>query len=1008
MFCFYLGELMSSSMSDDTTSANTASPFDAEFSNAHNDSDVASVETLPGEEHVSSDTPLNATDTPPIIENTSVAVSSSEPVSQEPTEPRLKAVKMPNATTDNKQESASEDLNGYNAHESDETEHSNTVEHREVSDEDGTASSTREVEEHKEKTLDTPDIPVSPDAAGVEMELEEAAQAVEDGEEGAQDNTPDTPDASLETQPQENMQAVSAESSEGKSEANDLEASDASIKAQEEKAEEAMTPVLSENEEKTPETVAKADGELLPKTGAELPISEQTTLSMYPLSDQRPQRRYTRYWILSVALLLLLLLSIATPLIVVASYAANAYATYNLLRAHAYGGVEHLLTVKTIFAGTGSHPTGLLDVGKLTKAQEQFAAAHDDFKQVQTLIDTTPLIHTVTQYLPQYRSQIESARAASQVGIDTTMVGQQLISTALTLSPRFKGPLLGVSHAPLITSADLTLIGRTIDAILPYLNDIQAQSQSISLSTLPISESQRTQIQELFQMLPQVETLLQRGRDLLAPANWLLGVGQPRVFLVQTMDRAELRPTGGFTGQYGELSVDSGRVGPFSLHDISGVEYSDNSPTSGGLAPTAYRSWWPFENWGLRDSNLSADFPTSARIAIKQYKLEVKRNVDGVVIFTPFFIEHILQAIGPIQVPRYNETITAQNLEDRLHYYQLDNAGIRKIEIIEHVNDPTQARKLFTSAVAHILMDRVRHASPTELMALGLQVLSDLRTRDLQIYVTNPQVESLLEQYGYAGEINRSNAHDGLYIVQANVSANKASQYVQTKLSDTVRLDAAGGATHTLEMDLIYNQIGPVYGLDTYRDYVRIYVPQSARLLSGNGFDTGVPLCGGPLAACAPNGVYPHQELVCPTGQYDAGASAPMIGDPYRGAWHPIDKIGPPDNTQSDEAGRAMFGGYVVVPKNCSMKVTVSWHVPPLGNGGYHLLIQRQASTYPPLNLTVIPAAGVCDAASSAQLNFNGFLAADTEFLLSSSISNSHTRTAICSLQQEAVTTSQQ
>ncbi len=760
-----------------------------------------------------------------------------------------------------------------------------------------------------------------------------------------------------------------------------------------------------QDEKDGPEESAVEAHENVEESATEILVSEQTTLSLQPVNTQ--PRRFTRYWILSVALLVMLLLGIATPLIVLASYGVNAYATYNLLRAHAYGGVEHLLTVKTIFAGAGSHPTGLLDVGKLTRAQEEFEAAHDDFKQMQILIDTTVLIHTITQYLPQYRSQVESARTASQVGIDTTLIGQQLIATALKLAPRFKSPLLSVSHTPLITADDLTLVSKTIDTIMPYLNDIQVQSQLISLSALPISNSERTQIQELFQSLPQVEMLLQRGRDLLGPANWLLGVDQPRTFLVQTMDSAELRPTGGFTGQYGELSVDSGRVGPFLLHDISGVEYSDNSPTTGGLAPTAYRSWWPFANWGLRDSNLSADFPTSARIAIEQYKLEVKRHVDGVIVFTPVFIEHILQAIGPIQVPKYNETITAQNLEDRLHYYQLDNAGIRKIEIIEHVNDPTQARKLFTSDLAHILMDRVRHASPTELMSLGLQASNDLRTRDLQIYVTNPQIESLLEQYDYAGEIDRSNAHDGLSIVQANVSASKASQYVQTKLFDTVKLDSAGGATHTLEMDLIYNQIGPVYGLDTYRDYVRVYVPQSARLLSGNGFDTGQPLCGGPLAACSPYGVYPHHELVCPTGQYDAGAAAPMIGDPYQGAWHPIDKIGPPDNTKSDEQGRAMFGGYVVVPKNCSMKVTLSWYVPPLGDGGYDLLVQRQASTYPTLNLTVIPAAGSCDQASSTQLNFNGTLTEDTAFLFAS-IPNPHERTATCSLQQEAVTASQQ
>ncbi len=160
------------------------------------------------------------------------------------------------------------------------------------------------------------------------------------------------------------------------------------------------------------------------------------------------------------------------------------------------------------------------------------------------------------------------------------------MSTALKLAPKFHGPLLSSNaRTPLVTASDLTLIGNTVDVIMPYLNDIQVQSRTLSLQALPISSSQRTQLQAAFQLLPQVQTLLQRGRELLGPANWLLGVDQPRVFLVQTMDRAELRPTGGFTGQYGELSINSGRVGPFSLHDISGVEYSDNSPTIGQLAP---------------------------------------------------------------------------------------------------------------------------------------------------------------------------------------------------------------------------------------------------------------------------------------------------------------------------------------------------------------------------------------------------------------------------------------
>jgi hypothetical protein len=215
---------------------------------------------------------------------------------------------------------------------------------------------------------------------------------------------------------------------------------------------------------------------------------------------------------------------------------------------------------------------------------------------------------------------------------------------------------------------------------------------------------------------------------------------------------------------------------------------------------------------------------------------------------------------------------------------------------------------------------------------------------------------------------------------------------VRTILQDTVTLDAEGGATHVLQMRLVYNQIGPVYGLDTYRDYVRVYVPPSAKFLWGNGFDSGQPLCGGPLPDCSDDGVYPHQELVCPTGQYNAGYAAPMLNDPYAGAEHPLDKIGPPTALKSDEPERGMFGGYVIVPKNCTITVTLSWYVPPLGNAPYNLLIQRQSGTYPELDLTVLPFPGDCATQATSGLYFNGVLTRDISFALKNALAIRNTQ----------------
>src|SRR5579884_3787073 len=730
---------------------------------------------------------------------------------------------------------------------------------------------------------------------------------------------------------------------------------------------------------------AKAESDTTKET------AEATKTAVTPLAVV-PRKRITALRPSALALLALFLISLVMPLSIGVSYGVSAYDTYQTLRMHASSGLQHLLNVKQIFVGAHSDSSSILDTNKLIRANKELAEAQQNFTQVQTLLNRTPAVRFVDQYLPQYRSQISTARAASQIGIDITSIGQSVIGTALVLAPRFRNPLLAMNHAPLVTANDIDLIGRTIDSILPRLNDMQQQTRALSLADLPISSQTRNQIQQYIPLLPRAKSILSAIRTQLGPGQWLLGLDGPRTFLVQTMDPSELRATGGFTGQYGELQIDGGRIAPFSLHDIALLEYSGNSSVNGQLAPSAYRSWWPFANWGLRDSNLSADFPTSARLAIAQYKAEVKHNVDGVILLTPFLIQDILRVIGPLQIARYNETITANNLQDRLQYYQLDNAGIRRSEIIEHVENPDTARKLFTAEVARTFMDHIRRAPLNELMAIGMQLLQDLKTKDLQVYATNEQVEHLLQLYGDSAEIDRATTHDGLYVVQTNVSASKASQYVHTILHDTITLDAQGGATHVLQMRLVYNQIGPVYGLDTYRDYVRVYVPPAAKFLWGDGFDSGQPLCGGPLPECPANGAYPHQELVCPTGQYNAGYAAPMLNDPYAGAEHPLDKIGAPTTLKSDEAGRGMFGGYIVVPKNCTMTVTLSWYVPSLSNAPYNVLVQRQAGTYPELDLTVLPFPADCTTLATSGLHFDSVLTRDTAFALKNALGIRDTR----------------
>ena len=701
--------------------------------------------------------------------------------------------------------------------------------------------------------------------------------------------------------------------------------------------------------------------------------------------DQSAKRRglSAKYASLSArkkTMLLVLLVAILLPSLLLVFEGINGYTLYSL----EHNGMQHLQNAQALFTGgPKGNAAKYLDVNKLRLAQVEVDAANSDFHQLSAKLDQDGSIGLLSSMLPR---QINTARSLAHIGADATEIAQQGVSSAITLSPTLTPALShplggGSSTSPIVTPPVLDELGKDIDFILPRLHDMQQYSNGLDLTSLPLSDSQRKLITTALPLLPLGEGILTQVRSNMDVIGWLLGVDQPRTFLVETMDRGELRATGGFTGQFGELMLNGGRMAPLSLKNIGQFE-EDNRATgspldpifnkvAGQTAPAPF-TWWPIPNFGMRDANLSADFPTSAKLIMNQYKYEFGKQTDGLILFSPFLISHVLQVTGPISVPEYNETITATNLEQRLHYYQLDNVGIRHEELVEHVEDPQIARKLFTKRLSGLLLAKVQGLPTDKMVGLGKEMLYAMKTKDLQLYFTNDKLEKLIGQYGSTAQIDRSTTHDGLFVVQANLSVSKASQYVTTSISDNVTLDAKGGATHKMKMKLVYNQLGPVYGLDTYRDYVRVYTPPNSQFISGTGFSHfGDPYCGGYYTPCPQSqDIFGTGEMICPIGT-QIGLIPALNDDPYGARLRPIDKIGAPLNMTSDEPGRNMFASWVVVPKNCTLNLTLSWYVPPTGNQPYSLVIQRQSSTLPNLDVTVNPAPGTCGSTKAGDLNYS-------------------------------------
>jgi hypothetical protein len=293
---------------------------------------------------------------------------------------------------------------------------------------------------------------------------------------------------------------------------------------------------------------------------------------------------------------------------------------------------------------------------------------------------------------------------------------------------------------------------------------------------------------------------------------------------------------------------------------------------------------------------------------------------------------------------------------------------------------------------------------------IAQNAVKDIQSRDLEIYFTNPQAEAWLVGHNYSGAMSTFSNADGFMVVQANISISKASQYVQTTEQDNIVLDAQGGATHNLTITLNYQQRGPVYGYDTYADYIRVYAPTNAQFLGGTGFDTGRALCIPPNPGSTNGSSGPDQHpqppgntgsgdqpqpgcgqyayavsgnaRYCPNGNYSLGQRGYVQGKGF--TYWPVDSLGAPTELSSDLPGRAMWGGLTVTPKNCISYISLSWYVPNVvkhaaGQPLYAVLVQKQGGYVPIVQINIDTSAlkGV------KPFNYQANLYADTTYSLS-------------------------
>lgn len=458
-------------------------------------------------------------------------------------------------------------------------------------------------------------------------------------------------------------------------------------------------------------------------------------------------------------------------------------------------------------------------VKDLGEARDHFSAAQESFRSVRRY-----------RFLPILAKQMKAIDTVLQAGINLSSGLQKLAQLGADINGVIQTTDSNVTFADISADQKRDVLKKMSESAV----DIQLSKTDIELAALLIDEipdsgllkSVRSAVEPVKQQLPVLETIINQAIPAVQTLPVILGYPTQKNYLFLLENNGELRPSGGFIGTYGILSLDAGEISDFTTHDI----YSIDVPSEGVVtepSPGPISAQTSTQHWYLRDIGWFPDFPTTARKALSKYAEEGgTETFDGVIAMTPTVIEALLKITGPITVS--GQTFSNENFIDILQYeveFGYAKDGISNSDRKNVIGDLSQE-----------LMKKLFALPKNRFSELWITAEKELGSKQIQLFVTDPSIEEMVIAQGWGGEM-KSTDGDYVMVVDANLAALKTDRKMEREISYRVS-EENGDAVGTLDVRYRNTAESITQFLTRYRTFTRVYLPQGSQLLEDSGFLT--------------------------------------------------------------------------------------------------------------------------------------------------------------------------
>ena len=245
----------------------------------------------------------------------------------------------------------------------------------------------------------------------------------------------------------------------------------------------------------------------------------------------------------------------------------------------------------------------------------------------------------------------------------------------------------------------------------------------------------------------------------------LSGYGQSRKYILVFQNSAEARGTGGIIGAYAIINLKNGKltvIEAASNLKLKSVEYLPI------LHSADYFKLYGNNPGIWQNANLSPHFPYGAKNYLELWRLQTGEELDGVIATDPVALSYLLRSTGDIKMSN-SAKLSAKNLvEETL------KTAYKRFE-----ND-NYARKNYLVEIINATFERLLSGNFKKLTLIEA-VAQSIRERRIQIYLTEPSIQSKIEKYPIGGALNLSPDNTYRVVIQ-NTDASKLDYYLEREI----------------------------------------------------------------------------------------------------------------------------------------------------------------------------------------------------------------------------------